>query len=331
MNKTVRVGVIGAGNMGRHHARNINNLQGAELVAIADPDNCAQIIAKENETNFYLDYLHMVEAEQPDAVTIAAPTPVHFKIASAMIERGIHTIVEKPIAETVEQGRELGRLALKQEVIFTVGHIERFNPLVQEIGSIICNEEIGKISSIVTTRIGGLPSVKPNTDVISDLAIHDIDIMHFLLKQPLEVVGAHGSQTYHSDEIDSAEILLSANGTSGFIQANWITPTKIREIRITGEGGFLKGNFITQDLEFLKTTLTDSTEDFSVFVEKLGTPQIVEREIEKQEPLKAELANFIRAVAKSDSSGLMTADEAILALDLALKAKKDILYRINKE
>jgi len=325
----LKVGVIGAGHMGRNHARNFRELASVDLVGVADISSEAKVVAEENETRLYEDYLQMIEKEGIDAVSIAVPTTNHFKVASEMLNLGIHTLVEKPIAETMEQAKELGKLAAGNEVVFTVGHIERYNPLVRTIGEIVTSGEIGKVTSIVTTRIGGLPIVEPQTDVISDLAIHDIDVIQYLVRQPIKLISSHGSRTFHSSEIDSAEIMLGTNGTAGFLQANWITPTKIREIRVTGGGGFLRGNYITQELEFLKTNLTDEAMDFSTFVQRLGQPDIVRQEILKQEPLKVELNHFINAIISGDTSALVSANEASNALDIALQAKSEAIRRIG--
>src|ERR1700733_12785253 len=129
----LRVAVIGAGNMGRNHVRTYHNLRGSELLAVADPSPNAAKLAKEYGVKFYADYKEMLEAEKPQAVSIAVPTPLHHSIASEVMSRGVHCLVEKPIASTPEEGDELIAIASKNGVVFTVGHIERFNPMIDKL------------------------------------------------------------------------------------------------------------------------------------------------------------------------------------------------------
>lgn len=329
MPRKVRVGVIGTGNMGRHHARNYQESPNAILVAIADKSSEAEQLAIEHDVPFYQNFKTMIEQEKIEAVSIAIPTPYHYEVASQTLLRGVHTLLEKPIATTIDEAVKLTQLAHETETILTIGHVERYNPLVQEIRRILITKKLGRVISIFTTRIGGLPVRKPETDVVSDLAIHDIDIIRFLLASKLELVGAVGSRTYHDSEIDSAEILLASAGASGMIQANWVTPDKIRDIRITGEGGYLRGNYLSQDLEFLETSEIVGDEDFQAFVNRLGNPRSNKIDIKFAEPLKMELEAFIGSVLVGQSVDLVPAEEATDALEIAIKARDEITRRQN--
>jgi UDP-N-acetylglucosamine 3-dehydrogenase len=318
--KPLRVAVIGAGNMGRNHVRTYKNLQDAELLALADPSPEAAKLAKEYGVKFYHDYKEMLETEKPQAVSIAVPTPLHHAIASDVMNRGVHCLVEKPIASTPEEGDELIVIAKKNEVIFTVGHIERFNPMIGKLKSLIDKKEIGDITSIVVKRVGGFPVVEPKTDVIIDLAVHDIDIISYLLGSEPKKIYGHGSRTLHSSKVDAAEIFMDYGNASGFIQANWITPVKIRTVAVTGSKGYVEGNYITQELTYYKHNMRVVRDGFKNFVEVLGEPDKTHIAETPQEPLANELKAFIRAVQTGKADGLTDPLHARHALKIALTA-----------
>ena len=230
----LRVAVIGTGNMGRNHVRNYFMLPESELVAIADVNPEAKSLADDYKVKFFTDYKEMLEKARPDAVSVVVPTPFHLEVATEVMSRGIHCMLEKPIASSVEDADKLITCAKENDVTFTVGHIERFNPVIKKLKQMVDDNAIGDITSVVCKRVGGFPAVEPKTDVIIDLAVHDVDIVNYLLGQKPKSISSHGSRTRHSKKIDSAEILMDYGRASGFIQANWLTPVKIRTIALTG-------------------------------------------------------------------------------------------------
>ena len=319
MTKKVKVAVIGAGNMGRHHVRNYAELDAAELLAVADSNPDTAKLAAEHGAKHYTDYIKMLDEVRPDAVSVVVPTPYHLEVGRAVLSRGIHMLIEKPIASSVEEATELMVLAKQQKVIFTVGHIERYNPVVRKLKELIDEGRVGKVTSVISKRVGGFPKVEPKTDVIVDLAIHDIDIISYLLgKHPL-FVSSHGSRTIHSQKLDSAEILLDYGHASGFIQANWVTPVKIRTIAVTGSDGYIDGNYITQELHYYKHVKQPSA-GFKEFVADLGDPQKELIPVDFQEPLAAELSVFLGAIQGKVFGRLVEPADAKEALRVALKA-----------
>lgn len=323
MPKKLKVVVVGAGNMGRNHVRTYSNLDDrVELLALADINPDSKALADEYGIKHYTDYKKMFDDEQPDAVSIVVPTPLHFPFATEAINRGIHCLVEKPIASTPEEGDKLIAAAKKKGVIFTVGHIEHYNPMIQRLKSLIERKEIGEISSITVKRVGGFPAVEPKTDVIIDLAVHDIGVISHLLDTEPKHVFAHGSKTLHSTHVDSAEILMDFGTASGFIQANWITPVKIRTIAVTGSDGYVEGNYITQELTYYKHNMKKVRDSFKDFVQKLGEPEKRFIAETPQEPLANELKAFVRAINENDASKLVDPVLARRALAVALKALK---------
>lgn len=318
----IRVAVIGAGNMGKNHLRNYFLLPEFELVALADVNPKTKSLAEEYKTRHYTDYIAMLDELKPEAVSIVVPTPFHFEVASAALKKGVHCLLEKPIASTVEEADELIALAKKQKVVFTVGHIEHYNPLIRKLKAVVDEGRIGKVTSVVCKRVGGFPAVEPKTDVIIDLAVHDIDIIsHMLGKQPNKLY-SHGSRTHHSKEIDSAEILMDYGDASGFVQSNWLTPVKIRTIAITGSEGYIEGNYITQELELYRHNMIKMpNEDFSNFVISMGEPEKDVIKVDFEEPLAVELKAFASNIQNDNNAAhLVSPEEARHALKLALQA-----------
>lgn len=317
----LRVAVIGTGNMGKNHVRNYFLLPEAELVGIADVDPTAKSLADKYKTDFFTNYKTMLDETKPDAVSVVVPTPFHLEVASEVMNRGINCLLEKPIASSVREADELIACAEKNKVIFTVGHIERFNPVIRKLKEIIDDKDIGDITSVVCKRVGGFPENEPKTDVIIDLAVHDIDIVSYLLGEKPQSISSHGSRTHHSKKIDSAEILMNFQRASGFIQANWITPVKIRTIALTGSKGYVEANYITQELEYYKHNMKKIKKDgFSEFVIQMGEPETRVIKVDFEEPLAAELKAFLAKSLGRKVSPLVDPKDARDALKIALEA-----------
>jgi UDP-N-acetylglucosamine 3-dehydrogenase len=324
----LRVAVIGAGNMGRNHLRNYYMLPDTELVGLADINPLTKELADEYKTQHYIDYKTLFDELKPDAVSIVVPTPFHAAVAAEAMNRGIHVLVEKPITSTVQEADELIALAKKKGVVFTVGHIEHYNPLITTLKKLLDDGLVGDITSVVCKRVGGFPAAEPKTDVIIDLAVHDIDIISHLLGSQPKQIYSHASRTHHSREVDSAEILLDYGNASGFVQANWLTPVKIRTIAVTGSRGYIEGNYITQQLEYYKHNMEKTQDGFSNFVIKMGEPEKEIIKVDFQEPLALELKSFISRVNGDDEAYLVDPTAAKHALHQALEALKP--YK-NKE
>ena len=318
----LRTAVIGTGNMGKNHVRNYFMLPEAELVGIADVNSAAKALADEYRTNFFTDYKKMLDEVRPDAVSVVVPTPFHLEVAREVMRRGIHCMLEKPIASSVEEADELIKCAEKNKVVFTVGHIERFNPVIRKLKQMLDEKTIGDITSVVCKRVGGFPAVEPKTDVVIDLAVHDIDRVSYLLGAKTKSITSHGSRTRHSKNIDSAEILMDYGRASGFIQANWLTPVKIRTIALTGSEGYLEANYITQELQFYKHNMKKNTKDgFTNFVLQVGEPEKKVIKVDFEEPLAVELKTFLaRALGRTVS--VVDPRDAQEALRIALEAVK---------
>lgn len=318
----VRVAVIGAGNMGKNHLRNYFEMSQADLVGLADINPSTKQLADDYKAKFFTDYKVMLDELKPDAVSIVVPTPFHAEVATEVMSRGIHCLLEKPIASSVEEAEALIKLSLEKGVVFTVGHIEHYNPLIVALKDLLDSRAIGEVTSIVCKRVGGFPLIEPKTDVIIDLAVHDIGIISYLLGVQPDKIMSHGSRTYHSNKIDSAEILLDYGKASGFIQANWLTPVKIRTISVTGSEGYIEGNYITQELAVYKHTFTKKFNEggFTGVVHEMKSQDKELINVDFEEPLARELRTFLQHVTGDTSNQLVDPDEARGALSLALEA-----------
>lgn len=321
MSKKIKVAVIGGGNMGLNHIRKYAQIENADLVAVVDVNKEIAKVAKEFGATYYDNYVKMLDTEKPDAVSVVVPTPMHYEIADAIMSRGIHCMLEKPIAGSVEEAKKLIQISKKNCVIFSVGHVEHYNPVVIKLKELISEGEIGEITSIICKRVGGFPPREPKSDVIVDLAVHDIGIINYLLNSNPVSITSHASRTLHSSNVDAAEILLDYGHTSGFIQTNWTTPIKIRTISITGTKGYIEANYLTQELNFYESNITKETgANFETFIKSVGEPKHHIIKTQFEEPLLVELERFLSHVSGDKSKYLVSADEALHALDNALVA-----------
>lgn len=321
MNK-LNVAVIGVGNMGQHHVRIYSGMSGVNLIAVSDvSEERGKDLAKKHNCLFYNDYGKMLAEQKIDAVSIVVPTSLHCKVASDVLDRGINVLLEKPIAANLAEAGMIIKKAKEKKVKLMVGHIERFNPAIQKLKNLIEDGQLGDVISLNIKRVGGFPPQTKNANVILDLGIHDIDISNYLLgEEPKEVYGFK-SKNLINDQEDSAVILLKYAKASSFIEVNWITPVKIRTMDITGTKAFARLDYINQTITLFKNNFlikNNKYGDFTEFVSKFSLPDKTEIGIEKTEPLKRELEEFINAVA-GDREPSMNNEEAYNALKIVFK------------
>lgn len=327
--KKLNVAVVGLGNMGGNHARNYSELSDiVNLVAVCDvqPDVVAKACQQYN-CKGYTNLDEMLANEQIDAVSLVAPTRFHYEIGLKLIEKGIHLLIEKPIADTTPKAQELIDAAQRKGVTLTVGHIERFNPAVQKAKEIIDSGALGKVTSIIAKRVGAFPAQIKDANVIIDLAVHDIDILSYLLgKEPDHIYGNAGRALINGRE-DYAEIFLTYGDQNGFIQVNWITPIRIRNLAITGTKGYMELNYMTQEVVMYESNYSQDFDNFGDFIIKFGIPTKHEICVDKKEPLKMELRHFIDC-AQTQKSPLVTGEIAKKALDIALTVMKTMNMKV---
>ncbi len=315
----MRAAVIGVGSMGTNHARVYSELDEVELVAVADSfgDRAEYVAGRMGMgVRAYDCFEQMLDEQRPDLVSVVVPTREHLSVAKAAIERGIHVLVEKPIAANLTEAVEMARLAERHGVILTVGHIERFNPAIIELKRRLEAGELGRIFEIHARRLGPFPPRIQDVGVIVDLATHDLDVIHKLVDSQATRVYAETDRRIHSAHEDTVMGLIKfANGVLAVIDINWLTPTKIRELIVTGERGMFVAGYLTQELRYYQNL---HIRDLSSPGALLGVSEgdMITYHIDRCEPLKAELRSFINSVRTGEPPHV-TAVDGMAALALA--------------
>jgi len=275
-------------------------MKGVKLCGLADIDaERRNLVSKEFETTGYADYRRLIERERPDFVTIAVPVRQHFPVASECLKQGIHVLLEKPASDRIEEIEKLISLSETSNCLFTVGHVERFNPAVQALKELIDKDELGTITNLVARRVGGYPPKLTNIGVFVDLAVHDIDVFRYLIGANPDKIEVQRLNVHSNSVEDAATAFLQYPSASGFIQVNWITPVKIRQLSVTGTRGHAELNYIEQTLSIYEHNVNPedfSEKDFVEFLGKYGKPMSRSVKVERAEPLSRELEHFVLAV-----------------------------------
>jgi UDP-N-acetylglucosamine 3-dehydrogenase len=298
----LRAAVIGVGAMGRNHARICDEMDGVALVGVVDRDPVVRSqVAARCHTRSFADYESLLEAEDIDFAVVAVPTQEHFPTASALIEHGVHVLVEKPLAPGTEAGCALIEQARARGVKLGVGHVERFNPAVMALKERLDKGELGRIFQISVQRISGFPPRVEDVGVVLDLATHDLDVMRHLTGAEVTRVSAEISRELDRPLEDMlCGLLRFDNGVIGQLNVNWLSPTKIRELAVTGERGMFVVNYLTQDLYFYENSFQDGDwESLQVF-RGVAEGRMIRYPINRREPLQVELESFVRAVVDNE-------------------------------
>lgn len=321
-NAKINTAVIGVGNMGKHHARVYSELPNVNLVAVVDSNaRIGKAIADKFNCNYYRNSKQLFQKEKLTAVSVAVPTSLHKRLAIACINEGVAVLIEKPIADSVKSAHEIINRGKKRGVPVCVGHIERFNPVIQKLKKYISRGRFGKIISISSKRVGLFPPQIKDTDVIIDLAVHDIDICNYLLEMKPSTVNARAGKALNSKRFDYADILLGYNGIDVNIQVNWITPVKVRELALTGTKGYAELNYLTQTLRIYKSRYRTKFDSYGDYIVNFSKPNTEELNLAGEEPLKLEIENFIAHI-RNNNKNVVSAPEGLDALTTALRAIK---------
>jgi len=301
--ESLRLGVVGVGVMGSNHARVIAELPGIEFVGVADPDRPqANFVAETLGCKAVGDLEELIELGI-DAATIAAPTHLHHDLALACIGRGIHVMVEKPIASSAEEGRSIIAAARRAGVILMVGHVERFNPAVAAIKEAIHGEDI---LSIAITRVGPFPPRMSNVGVVIDLAVHDIDLIRWFTDSDIVEVQPQLSSAMAEREDIALLQFRTASGVLAHINTNWLTPFKARNVHVATRKKYVMGDLLTRQV----------TECFGFQPD--GSYSMRHLSVGHAEPLRAELAAFVTAI-REGSVPAVTGEEGVASLDIAMR------------
>jgi predicted dehydrogenase len=304
--RPVRVGVVGVGYVGQHHARIYSELPGVDLVGVVDIDEGRlQEMGERHHIQLCRDYREFLG--NLDAVSVAVPTLLHFAIAKEFLESGVDVLVEKPIAQSLAQADELVEIAKADDRIFQVGHIERFNGAVKALETIVKSPGF-----IECHRLGPFAHRNTDVDVVLDLMIHDIDIILNLVKSPVTAVTAVGVPVI-SDQVDIANARLQfESGCVANLTASRVSIERVRRVRIFQRDTFISLDYSQQEIAVYHRIPADPEGAPET------TPRIVREDlfIDKAEPLRVELESFIECV-RSRKRPLVSGEEGRDALKVA--------------
>lgn len=307
-NNPVRVGVVGVGVMGERHCRVFSNIRHVRLMGISDlASERGEAVAASFDTNYFEDYRNLLA--EVDAISIATSTPAHFDLAMEALQQGVHVLVEKPLTETLEQGKELVVEADRRGKILQVGHIERFNPAFIELKNVIAGM---RLIAVDIRRLSPFDTSNTDVDVIRDLMIHDLDLIVNLVDKDLEDFGAWG-RSISTSAVDHAVANLSfRNGPIATLFASRITEQKVRVIEVIAEGAYIQADLLGKSLLIHRRTLPEYLDSAQYRQES-----IIERiHVPMMEPLMLELRHFVDCVRESKPSNV-SGQDGLNALQLA--------------
>jgi len=312
----LRAAVIGAGQIGRLHARVMNESDDVELVAIVDPDASAERVAQVSGARWIRSLEELLESEQIDFGVVAVPTTKHVSVAKALVEAGVAVLVEKPIAADVASATELLETARRHDAVLAVGHVERFNPAVRELQRRLDERELGRVFQVHARRLSPFPSRVRDAGVALDLATHDLDIMSQLAGTPVRISAETESRTGEGREDLLAAVLRYDSGAIGLLEVNWLTPTKVRRLTATGERGMFVVDYLNQHLTLYENALVSERWHPLDLFDGVTEGNVVRFAIQREEPLRAQLDAFVRAVRGSEPVRV-SGDDGLRVLQLA--------------
>lgn len=305
MSDAIRVGVIGVGYLGRYHARIYNDMPGVELVGVADTDHAtADRVASEYDTRALYDPMALLD--EVDVVSVVVPTSLHRQVAVPYLEKGIHMLLEKPVASTLEDARVIVETAREHGAILQIGHLERFNAGIMALADHVHDPRF-----IEAHRLGPFVERATDVDVVTDLMIHDIDIILSLVGDRITSISATGTPVL-TNHIDIANARLEfANGAVANVTASRVSSKKFRRIRVFGRNSYRAINFVDQQLEVAYPGEIPEGQKY---------PEIVyeTHSITPSQPLDAELEHFINAI-RNGNQPLVTGEDGMEALRVAMQ------------
>jgi predicted dehydrogenase len=304
--ESIRVGLIGAGHLGRHHARILGSLDGATLAAVADTQRERAVdAAAATGAAVFEDYRELLAAAGTvDAVVVAVPTELHHEVAVAFLERGKAALVEKPMARTLKEADGLIAAARTSGAILAVGQTERYNPAVAAVMPLVTSPRF-----IEVHRLGVFPDRSLDIDVVFDLMIHDLDVIASLVKSPIASIEAVGVPVL-TEKFDIANARLRfESGCIANLTASRISRDRVRKIRFFQPDAYISIDYAAQEVEGWRLVRREGARPA---IEGGALP------VQKDEPLRRELADFVRAV-RDKATPLVDGEAGRAALELATR------------
>lgn len=314
----MRFGLIGLGQMGRHHARILSDSEAVEFVGAVDPMGDRHSAVRQGGI---FETVEDLLSAGIDAAVVAVPTANHYNVALKLAAAGVHTLIEKPLADSVAAASEIRDAFAVDGLVGAVGHVERFNSGLQEMKKRLAAGQLGRVISIATERVGPFPSRISDVGVVKDLATHDIDIVTWIGGSEFEEVSgqlAHKMGRPHEDLVVATGRL--ENGIVASINVNWLSPVKRRGVTVLGEKGAFVADLLTGDLRFHSNAdVVDSAWDQIAILRGVSEGDTVLYAFPKREPLAVEHEAFREAIAHGHAEGVVTLDQGVAILEVAQK------------
>ena len=315
----LRAGLIGLGMMGRHHARVLQSLDGVDLVAVADPSGDPHGVAAKYQV---LRSVEEIIAAGVDYCVVAVPTVAHEEVGLALANAGVHAMIEKPLAADAGTAAKIADAFEAAGLVGAVGHIERYNPALEQARQRIDAGELGTVYQVTTRRQGPFPARISDVGVVKDLATHDIDLTAWITQQEFAAVSArtaHRSGREFEDLVAVVGHLTDGTVTSHLV--NWLSPLKERVTVVTGEKGTFVADTLTADLTFYANGTVPTQWDSIAGFRGVSEGDVIRYAFRKQEPLRAEHealrdainGNGMRIVTMRQGLGTVAVADAVLA------------------
>jgi predicted dehydrogenase len=318
----LKIGVIGAGHLGKFHLNNWAEIEGVQLIGFCDTDDAnAKLVSEKYNIPRYTETEKLIDA--CDALDIVAPTSFHFELCEAAIKKGKHVFVEKPLANTMDEARELVKLAKEANIKFQVGHVERFNPAFLSLKEYNLSPMFIEVHRLAQFNPRGT-----DVSVILDLMIHDIDIILSLVKSNVNYISANGVAVM-SDTPDIANVRIEFdNGCVANLTSSRISMKKMRKMRVFQKDAYIGIDFLEKKTEIIKLNTPDDKNVFTFDIETNSgkkTVAIASPNIPEVNAIKMELEEFRDAILNNTDTPVSVVD-GFRAMDVA----HQILEKISK-
>lgn len=325
MSEKIKVGVIGVGNMGERHCRVYSTLPHVQLVGISDlSESRGRQLQEKYEVQYFPDFTEMLK--QVDAVSLATTTPGHYPLGMECLRQGKHLLVEKPLALTAAQAQELVTLAQTNGCMLMVGHIERYNPAFKELQSLLASHQTEEPVAINIRRLSPFDGSQTDVDVVSDLMIHDLDLILKMTGRVPDAMETFGRSLFTNTIDHAVSTLFYKDGPVVTLTASRVTQQKIRAIEVTTSESYVETDLLHKNLSihrrFVPHYSNRETPSYRQedFIERIFVPSA--------EPLQLELADFIQSIRKG-TPPQVTGMDGLAALVLALEIRRKIEEKIQ--
>jgi len=294
----VKVALIGLGSMGQNHYRVLKSIPEFQITALCDIEQ-----TRDYDEPFYTNIDTMLEEADFEAVVIVVPTFLHKEVSIKCLHKGKDLFIEKPVASNVEEANEILKVAKKYNAKVCVGYIERFNPVVEQLKNEIAGTEI---YSIGITRVGPFPPRIADVGILTDLSVHDIDLIRYITGKEILNTSIHKSQKIHNHHEDNAILSFQLEDeVVASITTNWLTPFRKRTIEVATKEAYFEANLMEQDL----TEFSEYQKNNSYVIRKCM--------VKKEEPLVREHKAFLDFITTGNRHGLSTIEDSIITLEIS--------------